>query len=57
MSETRFKEARYTAAMVRGPALPQGCSTLSCEDFLVARRPLIATVFRLGYLNPPGSTR
>lgn len=42
------------AAMMRWHALPQNWWTLSYEDFLVARRPLIADVIRQGYLKLTG---
>jgi hypothetical protein len=42
------------AAMMRWHALPQNWWTLSYEDFLVARRPLIADVIRQGYLKLSG---
>jgi len=39
------------AAMMRWHALPQDWWALSYEDFLVARRPLIADVIRQGYVK------
>ena len=42
------------AAMMRWHALPQDWWTLSYEDFLVARRPLIADVIRQGYAKLSG---
>lgn len=42
------------AAMMRWHALPQNWWTLSYEDFLVARRPLIADVIRQGYVKLTG---
>lgn len=42
------------AAMMRWHALPQDWWTLSYEEFLVARRPLIADVIRQGYAKLRG---
>lgn len=42
------------AAMMRSLVLPREWWTLSYEDFLVARRPLIADVIRRGYVKLSG---
>lgn len=49
----RFDPETLTT-MMRWHALPQDWWTLSYEDFLVARRPLIADVIRQGYVKLPG---
>lgn len=49
----RFDPETLTA-MMRWHALPQDWWTLSYEDFLVARRPLIADVIRQGYVKLSG---
>jgi len=49
----RFDPETLTA-MMRWHALPQHWWTLSYEDFLVARRPLIADVIRQGYVKLSG---
>lgn len=47
-------DADTLATMMRWHALPQDWWTLSYDDFLVARRPLIADVIRQGYVKLAG---
>lgn len=50
----RFDQLTLTA-MIQGHALPEEWWTMSYEQFLTARRPLIAGVIRQGYLKLAGT--